>query len=1070
MIMTKYLQIFILVLHLSLIIRLSAVSQSQAYLINATDSIVKCNNSAIELKANRETLYAIPNIGPVSESLVGPDHTASGFVVTLSTGTIVNFFRLDPGFWGSHAGNNSMIVKRTSTDGGLTWTSPVLVYNDVLYDDRNVYGGKLGQDTIILFFRKYDAYTYSENGLYYIYSPDGGLTWSPLQYFNHTPNTCFGSQQVIPIPTRGYMMALYGYNSLWYYVELRFSHDGLNWDTIHYTWDYRVSQTYYLTEIQFTYCGNGRIIGFGRNQNGGYGDTFYQMVSLDYGYTWTQPTLTNIAAPFPCPAPSSFYDAANDDFWFIATDRRHYAGPAYSAFDSRVWLYKNKPSELIQSATSYTLVTSFLRPYPNFHMLYGYPIYTKRMDGSYLILFTESMKKSNYFEDADYYQFTISYDTISVKADHYLWSTGSTDSTILVNSSGIYKLTLTDSYGTEFIDSVFVNMLDFDLNQSTFSFIPGDTINPQITLNTPNELAVFNWSTGDTALSVILYPQNPETIYITGSNAFQTCIDSITLFAVYVPLQMGTAATVVNVSCFGGNNGSIIPSYSGGAYPIIFNWSHGASATQAANLNAGNYSVTISDAIGDSIIENYTILEPTGIEIQSTQYDVSSIGANDGAIFLSVSGGVSPYAYTWSNGSTSHEIYYMPAGTYSITITEANGCETYASFTIYEPELISAQTIQLGPGWSIISTYINPLDPSCGNFFSPIVSSILIVKNHLGHVYWPMFNFNQIGEVQLGKGYLIKLTQSESLQISGTIAVPENISIYCPQGWSLLGYIRNNPGEVSNMLSSLASNIILLKNSLGGNYWPDYGVNTVGNLYPGEGYSIKLTYPDTLVYPPNSNSSKSEISIVQPKFYNLQKPTDCSMTIAIPLSAFEEIPKYGDELGAFSSEGQLVGSAVFTDHNMAMTLWGDDATTIEKEGLRTGEEFALRLWSENEERTLSVEFWLEGDGLYEFNDIEVVGKISKSLVGNNPFYLEQNIPNPFSSITTVKFHLPEKSEIALMVYDVLGKPVKVIAKGTYLAGPYTFNIDAQYLAGGIYFYRLEAGNYNVTRQMEVIKN
>ncbi|MCF8371641.1 MAG: exo-alpha-sialidase [Bacteroidales bacterium] len=807
--MTKYLQISILVLHLSLIIRLSAVSQSQAYLINATDSILKCNNSVVELKANHETLYAIPNISPVSESLVGPDHTASGFVVTLSTGTLVNLFRLDPGYYGNHAGNNSMIVKRTSIDGGLTWTTPELVYNDIQYDDRNVYGGKLGQDTIILFFRKYDAYTYLEIGLYYIYSPDGGLTWSPLQYFNFTPNTCFGSQQVIPIPGRGYMMAIYAS----YYVELRFSHDGLSWDSIQYSWDYRVSQTFFLTEIQFTYCGNGRIIGFARNQNGSYGDTFYQMVSEDYGYTWTQPTLTNIAAPFPCPAPSSFYDEANDDFWFIATDRRHYAGPTYSAYESRVWLYKNKPSEIIHTPTNYTLFTSFLRPFPNAHMFYGYPIYTKKMDGNYLILFTESKKKSNYFEDADYYQFTISYDTISVKADHYLWSTGSSDSTILVSNSGIYKLTLADSYGAEFIDSVFVNMLDFDLNQSTFSFIPGDTINPQITLNTPNESTEFNWSTGDTALSVLLYPQITETIYITGSNAFQTCTDSITLFAIYVPLQMGTAATVVDVSCFGGNNGAIIPSYFGGAYPLIFNWSHGASTAQATNLTAGSYSVIISDVYGDSIIENYTILEPTGIEIQSTKYDVSSIGENDGAIFLSVSGGVSPYTCTWSNGSTSLEIYYVPAGAYSITISEANGCETYASFTIYEPELISAQTIQINQGWSMISSYINPSNPTCEDFFSPIVSSIIIVKNHLGYVYWPLFNVNQIGEVQLGKGYLIKLAQSDSLLISGTIAVPENTSIYCPSGWNIIGYLRNNPGEVSNMLSSLAGNIILLKNS-----------------------------------------------------------------------------------------------------------------------------------------------------------------------------------------------------------------------------------------------------------------
>lgn len=85
------------------------------------------------------------------------------------------------------------------------------------------------------------------------------------------------------------------------------------------------------------------------------------------------------------------------------------------------------------------------------------------------------------------------------------------------------------------------------------------------------------------------------------------------------------------------------------------------------------------------------------------------------------------------------------------------------------------------------------------------------------------------------------------------------------------------------------------------------------------------------------------------------------------------------------------------------------------------------------------------------------------------FRLEQNYPNPFNPSTTIRFSVPATNMVSLRVYDILGREVATLLEGQYTAGTYSYQWNARNLASGIYFYRLEAGNFSQTKKLMLLK-
>ena len=153
------------------------------------------------------------------------------------------------------------------------------------------------------------------------------------------------------------------------------------------------------------------------------------------------------------------------------------------------------------------------------------------------------------------------------------------------------------------------------------------------------------------------------------------------------------------ILCAGGSNGAISVIINNGNAPFDYNWSDPQfdGLSSLTDLEAGSYSVTVTDGNGCTSEDEIELTEPDPIILFCTEIDPESFpGAEDGVGGVQISGGTSPYDLTYDNndgtngtildlGEGTTEIMGLPAGTYEVVVTDANGCEVTCSFTITDP-------------------------------------------------------------------------------------------------------------------------------------------------------------------------------------------------------------------------------------------------------------------------------------------------------------------------------------------------------------------------------------------------
>ncbi|MCF8363787.1 MAG: hypothetical protein K9G70_14310, partial [Prolixibacteraceae bacterium] len=161
-------------------------------------------------------------------------------------------------------------------------------------------------------------------------------------------------------------------------------------------------------------------------------------------------------------------------------------------------------------------------------------------------------------------------------------------------------------------------------------------------------------------------------------------------FVVLQPLpdELVIKKEVKHATAYSLSDGSINIHASGGLPPYDYNWSNGEITANLDQLEAGIYILTLTDAIDSTLIDTTVITQPDPQPMQLTlnATNVSSYGQSDGAISSNVSGGLPPYTYQWSNGSTTPDIGQITAGRYRLVVSDQLGTELSDSVTITEPE------------------------------------------------------------------------------------------------------------------------------------------------------------------------------------------------------------------------------------------------------------------------------------------------------------------------------------------------------------------------------------------------
>lgn len=139
------------------------------------------------------------------------------------------------------------------------------------------------------------------------------------------------------------------------------------------------------------------------------------------------------------------------------------------------------------------------------------------------------------------------------------------------------------------------------------------------------------------------------------------------------PAALRLAASVTDVDRYGGANGSIRLTVTGGVPPYIYTWSTGETTADVANLVAGVYIVSVKDVRQELVSDTFEITQPSpdAVVIDYSVSHPSATGCSDGVIDLTISGGYPPFTCLWSTGSTNEDPNNLGAGIYHVKVTDS---------------------------------------------------------------------------------------------------------------------------------------------------------------------------------------------------------------------------------------------------------------------------------------------------------------------------------------------------------------------------------------------------------------
>jgi large repetitive protein len=296
----------------------------------------------------------------------------------------------------------------------------------------------------------------------------------------------------------------------------------------------------------------------------------------------------------------------------------------------------------------------------------------------------------------------------------FLWSNGSTDQDLENVAEGTYSVVVTDANGCSVVETFVITepaLLVADITASTNINCFGGT-NGDITLDVSggNGGNTYLWSTLDgTIPSGQEVVQSPSGLTAGTYNVTVTDDEGCTATASVTltqPTPILVSGSVTDLLCAGGNAGAITLSVSGGAGNYTYAWTTldgsglAASSQNQTGLTAGTYTVIVTDDNScSSASVDFTITSPSPLNLNMTNFDLSCNGSvvNDGAILLSVTGGIAPYTFLWTtadgNIPSGQENEQNPSGlatgTYTVTVTDANSCQAVlVSAPIVEPDLL----------------------------------------------------------------------------------------------------------------------------------------------------------------------------------------------------------------------------------------------------------------------------------------------------------------------------------------------------------------------------------------------
>lgn len=266
----------------------------------------------------------------------------------------------------------------------------------------------------------------------------------------------------------------------------------------------------------------------------------------------------------------------------------------------------------------------------------------------------------------------------------YTWSTGDSTARLDELGTGNYLVTVTDANGCSaeasgriaIIDSIIVDAEIIPANCA------GDSTGAiYLSVSGGAGEYIYNWENGSTDSFLIDIPAGTYNVEVIDTNQ----CSSMASFEVIEPNALDLVMDKEDIECGDQTTSRASVIVSGGVPPYSYNWSNGAETDTITGVQQGVYTVTVTDANECMAVDSVEIVNPGAPICNVTVINnVSDPNAMDGELSALVIGGTGPYTYAWSNGDTSSTISGLGAQLYSLTVTDALGCQTTCSLDLGE--------------------------------------------------------------------------------------------------------------------------------------------------------------------------------------------------------------------------------------------------------------------------------------------------------------------------------------------------------------------------------------------------
>jgi hypothetical protein len=408
----------------------------------------------------------------------------------------------------------------------------------------------------------------------------------------------------------------------------------------------------------------------------------------------------------------------------------------------------------------------------------------------------------------------------------------------------------------------------------------------------------------------------------------------------------------------------------------------------------------------------------------------------------------------------------------------------------------------LGAGWNLISFNVRPDSLNVLVVMRSVLERLRVMVNNAGkavapNVFRPGQWINNIGEVDVRQGYRVYMSTADTIRFEGQEVDPQT-PIPVKTGWNLVAYLPKQAQGALGAVQRILGRMRVMVNNRGDalapnaftpdpNDWIDYVVS----VQPGQGYRVYVSAADTLIYPSGSAKvlvvGERSLGEIPQHFRSPEVTGEVSVVLVGGVTVGGHPLETGDEVGVVGETGQCLGAVrvtgpVTVEQPVLVLVWRDDPMTEGVDGYQPGERMAFRMWQARSQREVPMEaIYVEGTarlGEAPLVAVTLIGEgrdESANRQGQPVCYtLAPVVPNPFNPAVAIRYELPQAGMVVVVIYDLLGRQVRMLVEADHDAGWYTVVWDGrdeggQQVGSGVYLVRLKAGAFTQSRKMVLLK-